>query len=294
MACYHPVKAWRSRSVNESGKRPLVFRLQDGFADLPVVVPCGQCIGCRVARQRAWAVRLLHEASTSTASSFLTLTYRDTEVPYGLVPTLAPLDVTLFLKRLRLEIGPVRYFVCGEYGERGDRPHYHMLLYGYDFPDRKYWCTTGGNKLFRSALLEKVWPFGNSLIGSVSTASAQYVAKYTVKKVRGARAEAHYLGREPEFARMSRRPGIGSAWVEKFGRGLFPRDFVVVPGGKKVAVPRYYLEKADECVRRRVKNARKRAQEGNPENEPERLSGREVYAEAIEARAVLLKKERCL
>ena len=44
MVCYNPVKGYRSKIVGASGKRSIVFNPNDGFVDLPVVVPCGHLI----------------------------------------------------------------------------------------------------------------------------------------------------------------------------------------------------------------------------------------------------------
>jgi hypothetical protein len=40
---------------------------------------------------------------------------------------------------LRKKISPlkIRFFHCGEYGDKTRRPHYHALIFGYGFPDKK-------------------------------------------------------------------------------------------------------------------------------------------------------------
>ena len=48
---------------------------------------------------------------------------------------------------------------------------------------------------------------------------------------------------EPEYTTMSRRPGIGRGWFEKYQTDVFPSDEVPVPGqGVIKGTPRYYDE----------------------------------------------------
>lgn len=269
MPCFAPLAGWRSRERNASGKRGITFKFRDGFADMPVEVPCGQCIGCRIGRARAWAMRCMHEATLHERNCFLTLTYRENP------GTLRLSDLQKFMKRLRKEVKePLRYFAVGEYGERLGRPHYHLLLFGYDFEDKYYWCGSGLSRQYRSDLLERIWTLGNSTVGSVTSASAQYVSQYCVKVVTGQKASDHYKGRAPEFAVMSRRPGIGKGWIDQYEKAVFPRDFVVVPGGRKVPVPRYYLDLQDEAVKRQMKASRQARNEDNPDNRGWRVIAR--------------------
>lgn len=140
--------------------------------------------------------------------------------------------------------------MCGEYGSEEGRPHFHACVFGYDFPDKVYWKTCGSeSKLFRSQILEELWPYGFSSVGDLTFESAAYVARYCLKKVTGKEAEAHYRRMDvqtgelysitPEFTRMSLKPGIGANWYRKFRTDVFPNDYVIV-NGKKVKPPRYY------------------------------------------------------
>lgn len=112
------------------------------------------------------------------------------------------------------------------------------------------WRKSGsGFPLYRSATLDRLWSLGFCEIGDVSFESAAYVARYCLKKVTGPAAEEHYrrvdgetgelIDVEPEFTRMSLRPGIGRPWIEKFHRDVYPRDEVIV-NGMKVKPPHYY------------------------------------------------------
>lgn len=276
------------RVVNpDTGKRPIVFNIREGFSDMPSQVPCGRCLGCRIDRSRQWAVRCVHEASLHDENCFITLTFNDKFLPSN--GSLVKSDFQLFIKRLRKRFfgnskSDVRYFHCGEYGEKLGRPHHHACLFGFNFPDRVLFREKEGFRLYRSEILESLWShprtgesFGFCSIGDVSFESAAYVARYIVKKISGDLAPGHYQGRLPEFTTMSRRPGIGRDWFESFKGDLYPKDFVVIHG-RKYKIPKYYDRcyeatnpveygciKASRCVRGR----------SSPDNTFERLSVRE-------------------
>lgn len=282
MPCYKPIHGFRG-STGE-----LTFSRVKGTG-LPMTVPCGRCIGCRLERSRQWAVRMMHEAQMHDDNCFVTLTYSDEHLPDS--GSLDRRAFPLFMKRLRKQYGRVRYFHCGEYGEQSLRPHYHACLFGLDFPDKEYWSVRGENRVWRSPSLERLWPFGNSEIGSLTFDSAAYVARYVTKKVTGDAAKDHYervnpltgeiISVEPEYATMSRRPGIGAAWLERFGADVYPSDEVVV-NGHSCKPPRFY----DERYRQQdpegfevLKHSRRLARSREDES-PERLAAREVCAEA--------------
>lgn len=138
MPCYHPLTGYRSKSGRDpkSGKWPLTFDLSNAYIDMPVTVPCGQCIGCRLDKSRDWAVRCLHEASLYQDNCFITLTYDDAHLdPLG---SLNKDDFVKFMKRLRFQYGPkIRFFHCGEYGTLLNRPHHHACIFNFDFYDKE-------------------------------------------------------------------------------------------------------------------------------------------------------------
>lgn len=190
----------------------------------------------------------MHEASLYERNSFVTLTYAQEHLPKR-----SMLDYPAFqkfMKRLRKAAGSngVRFYMCGEYGPENGRPHYHACLFNWDFVDKKYWrVSPSGEKLYRSELLERLWPYGNCEIGNVTFQSAAYVARYCVQKVTGHNARLHYRRVDqdgvyqlpPEFNKMSLKPGIGATWLQKFQKDVYPHDYVVV-NGKEVKPPKYY------------------------------------------------------
>lgn len=195
-------------------------------------VGCGQCMGCRLERSRQWAVRITHEVKCHEENCFLTLTYNDENLPQN--GSLVKEHMQLFFKRLRKSIEPVkvRYYQCGEYGSRTQRPHYHCILFGYDFPDKRYLKKSGDYSLYTSERLDALWTYGHCQIGEVTFDSARYVAGYCVDKLTGDLGVEAYqsTGRIPPFSTMSRRPGIGALWLDRFSDDVYPSDEVISNG----------------------------------------------------------------
>lgn len=270
MPCYGPLTGYYSKEVEESGKRKIVFRKDKSHTGLPVQVPCGQCVGCRLERARQWAVRLDHERKLHKASSFLTLTYDDKHLPaWGNVSVR---DVQLFNKRLRkfMDGELVKFYACVEYGDENKRPHAHMILFGYDFKeDRRFFTRNKRDEpLYTSATLEGLWQNGHCIIGDVSFESAAYVARYCVKKINGPKAKDHYTVVNADGEVFVRRPehgwgsnGLGKGFYEKFGQSIRDHD-TVLARGMIMPPPRYYDRLSEEVlgpeVWKRVKRERKR------------------------------------
>lgn len=205
-----------------------------------------------------WAIRCEKEAKLWEHNCFVTLTYDDEHLPMGSSTrsTLSKRQLQLFLKRLRKSKSvrykdpdtrrwrvyhpPLRYFGAGEYGEKNERAHYHLLLFNCSFPDKQLWKSAGGNSLWRSPELERLWPYGFSSIGELNYKTANYVARYTIKKLRGKAAEEAYADRAGPFVLMSRRPGLGARWLSKFEGDVYPDGLVVYGEGRQRRAPRYF------------------------------------------------------
>lgn len=291
MPCYHPLVGYRSKFVNPSGKRSIVFNSRDALErDVTINVPCGQCIGCRLKYSAHWAVRCMHESQMHAENMFLTLTFSPEHLPPD--GSISVRDCQLFMKRFRKAIEPsrVRFAYCGEYGEKTNRPHYHFLVFGHEFSDRTYWASRNGLPVFRSKTLERLWPFGNSEIGSLTFDSAAYVARYMLKKHKGkAELPERYWHidystgelvnvRSLEFFKTSRRPGIGKTWFDKFHRDVYPSDEVIVDG-RRVTPPKFYdtqFEILDPYEMEAIRDRRLlRARRSASDNVPCRLSVKE-------------------
>lgn len=266
MPCYCPLKGFYSKDFGASGKRGITFSRDNAWSGAPLFLPCGQCIGCRLDKARQWAIRCMHEKQLHAASSFLTLTYEDKKVPAG--GTLVKRDLVLFMKRLRQYFvrqgfgDGVRFYACGEYGETTLRPHYHVLLLSHDFPDKVYWKKAkSGLPLYNSDALSRLWPDGFSVVGTVDFDSCCYVARYIMKKRSGPSAAEYYGDVIPEFTVMSRNPGLGLRWFEKYGEHAFQLDSVVFKN-REVRPPRYYeakYELVDSASLERIKLKRRLA-----------------------------------
>ena len=179
---------------------------------------------------------------------FITLTYDDNNLPS--MRTLVKKDLTDFFKRLRKSLGDVkvRYFAVGEYGERFKRPHYHIILFGTSFKEDRKLYKQRSNPLYTSELLTRAWGKGFANFGAVSFESAAYCARYCLKKVNASKEEldvacdietGEVFSRIPEFCVMSRRPGIGSTWYDKYCDDVRRTDFVVARG-RRMKSPRFF------------------------------------------------------
>ena len=245
MPCYRPLDAWLLPPHLGGG---ITFRRTDTWVDrnMHVLLPCTKCIGCRLDYARNWAVRCVHEAQLHERNCYLTLTYAEHRLPAD--RSVRVRELQLFFKRYRRWLGErkIRYFACGEYGDITGRPHYHALVFGHDFDDRKLLKMHNGNPLFTSEKAQELWSdehgsIGHVTLGAVSFQSAAYVARYIMKKQSGDRAEAHYNGRKSEFVIMSRKPGLGRKWIERYYGDVYPHDEFHLDG-KRHRPPRFYDE----------------------------------------------------
>lgn len=241
--CYSPLDGWRHKENGGFTMRPDLAQ-----RDAPLTVPCGQCIGCRLERSRQWAIRIVHEGQMHDDNCFITLTYDPEHLPPG--NTLVKSDFQKFMKRLRKELDiPVRYYHCGEYGETTMRPHYHAIIFGWRPIDPSLFATSGEHPLYESPTLTRIWGLGHCTFGELTFDTAAYTARYVTKKVNGPQADDHYAytdpetgevtWRQPEYATMSRRPGIGRPWLEKYGRDTYEKDQVIL-NGRPLTPPKAY------------------------------------------------------
>lgn len=259
-------------------------------------IKCGQCMECRLAYSREWAIRISHEASMYDHNCFLTLTYSDDYLPeHG---QLLKRDLQLFFKRLRKFSGPFRYVAAGEYGEIKRRPHFHCALFGMDFLSDRVEFGQGirGDQMYISASVTRAWPFGLHSIGSLTFESAAYIGRYITKRITGVGASPRPLavidGGElvmpnPEFLLMSK--GIGKKWFnEHFMTDVFPHGRVITQQGTPAPVPRYYKQLlkdvgADLSLQMSyvtAANAEGSRDKRDFENRPERRFSRGLYAKA--------------
>lgn len=193
-------------------------------------------------------------------NSMITLTYDDQNVPTNYSVEKPALQK--FFKRLRKSLRgkKIKYFACGEYGEKTLRPHYHAIIFNHDFPDKRLHAERRGHRYYKSDALQRLWPFGElNEITDCNWTTARYVAGYIHKKIGGDAADDHYTrvspidGQiyrvQPEFLLPSL--SLGNTWFQKFKSDAFPSDFVIVDGRKKKP-PRFYTDKLKEDQRDRL------------------------------------------
>ena len=331
MTCYYPLRAWHSNQVNPgTGKRNMVFRVEHALhPDNPIELPCGQCIGCRLERSRQWAMRCDDEASLYNDNCFITLTYDRDNLPTDW--SLNKTHFQKFMKRLRAKFVPknpyhpdlapkcreyfafkhnIRFYMCGEYGSRENelktnpediymqhknvgRPHYHALLFNFDFNDK---CnprkTDSGATVYESPTLTKIWGMGKAEVGNCTFESAAYVARYITKKINGPEADDHYTRIDlidntenllhPEYTNCSTNPGIGKRWWKQYKSDL-RKDFVT-HRGIKMRPPEYYdklLEEDDPEKFKIIKRNREKLAELHKED-----SGRLRVKEAVKLKRI--------
>lgn len=298
MSCVSPLKAYW-RGVDRSA---ITFDVAKSHTKVPFNLPCGQCIGCRLEKARQWGLRCVHESKMWKNNAFVTLTYNDDSMPPG--GSVCLRDVQLFMKRLRKSREPdkVRFFLGAEYGDENRRPHYHCLLFNVGFADAKlFGRNPRGEPIYISDELSSLWSIdgrtlGFCTIGAVTFDSAVYCAKYALKSIKindnsseeaRQKFEDRYVvydadgvvhERAREFAVMSRRPGIGAGYYEKFGDEVRAHDSVVV-NGREVRPTRFYDTRSDRVDAARfaaIKKKRKRqAVLNKADNTAERLRVKE-------------------
>lgn len=301
--CYHPLKAFY-KIDKSSNKKVLHFAsqadLDRGFGvdnsgliySSPIDIPCGQCIGCRLEYSRQWATRCVLESLKYEYNFFITLTYRDEDLPQeriyrydhngevyseDVVSSLVPDHVTTFMKDLRRYFSyhynhdGIRFFCCGEYGDKHMRPHYHIIVFNCPIPDLEFDKTSfNGDVYWRSEIIQdKIWKKGICCIANVNFDTCAYVSRYMLKKQKG--LNAHFYddnGLVAPFTRSSRMPGIAKDYYDQNEDKIYKYDSLVIVGPKgkalKVRPPSYYdrlydVDHHDELVE--IKERRKASAE---------------------------------
>lgn len=263
MSCLNPTQAWQDLyEFTKNGKHPVIFsykalepsdyswRYDDEKGDFdfvssryrPFNVPCGKCILCR--KSRAWevTVRALLEwqADPFQKCCFITLTVDDEHMhevfPRGI---LRHRPWQLFAKRLRKKIGKFRYLMCGEYGEKSRRPHYHAIIYGHDLTDKQW--NYNDATFCDSPLLLETWSNGQIQCRPVNANAVAYVAGYQLKLDDASLPEddddnwSIDLNGEKvyfkNYVKWSRMPGLGFSFLEKYP-DLFERHLSWFDDGK--------------------------------------------------------------
>lgn len=249
MNCFNPIYiddpdvfAWNSYA-REHGLEQSVKK---------IAVPCGCCQACVYSSAQEWRVRLKEEFYSSQNAVFFTLTYCDECLPLSVgttfggdrvvVPCVSKRDIQLFLKRLReyfrqeFHFDGLRYYICSEYGPTTFRPHYHGILFNIPGFDPR--SDVSLHKVTQT-IAEK-WSNGFVKVDLVNPERIGYITKYLSCTMD---LPSEYVR---PFRLMSRRPAIGSSYLDKTDRIRWHHDNLAtyVPDGMfKYRLPRYYKRK---------------------------------------------------
>lgn len=332
MSCYKPlIRLYNPDNKEQSGRVYSLARFsqlsgkQLKYEDLMynpkvMLIPCGQCIGCRIRQREDWTTRIELEARDYPKEEvwFITLTYDDDYVPGMIVKTgeiirkvqytwkpgekrpssvqiLLYEDIQKFLKRLRKAYrGKLRYFVAGEYGEQTARPHYHMILYGWRPTDLENLYKIHHNGYYTSKWLANLWGMGQIQIAQAVPETYRYVAGYVTKKmyeIDGKKANAYYeLGQTKPFACMSLKPGLGDNYYQEHKAEIWRQGYIQCTNGKRAQIPRYYEKQMEAENPQRLWRIKQNRQKNAMEQKRLQLEGQD-YKTVLETKERVTKKQ---
>lgn len=209
------------------------------------LVPCGQCLECKLSLAKQWTLRLQKEFEVSKSCIFLTLTYSDKYLNFG---RNFKKDIQNFFHYLRDYLNhiykiKIKFYCVFEYGEESLRPHFHAII--YDYP---YEFLEQVNEVdYRSVLIDKYWIFGfNTIQKEPNTKQLRYVAGYVQKKLKNDLEFYKSKGLEVPFMICSR--GLGSKWLKQNIKDIHTNELFTYKDDKlqKSSFPRYFVKKTEE------------------------------------------------
>lgn len=209
-------------------------------------IECRKCWQCKENRINDWVGRCIAESKDCVAATVVTLTYGYDDLVHTKGDDLAAkvldyTDVEKWLKRLRKAGYPLRFFLCGEYGELKGRCHWHVIC---------FWTERVPNYMHRvKEFKDKFWPHGYTFWdGEFDESSVGYVCRYVIKRDDPDVTDATLKQAE---LHMSRKPPLGVGYFEQRAlmyakQRLLPQDpfysFAEVRD-KKSGLPRkFYLK----------------------------------------------------
>ena len=207
---------------------------------------CGKCLYCIKKNTRTWTNRLLMEAEHHKEKFFITLTYNEKNLPKN--QEINYRDVQLFLKRLRNKItNKIKYFACAEYGANKERPHYHLIIFGWIPKDLK----KINKELYNSPTLDRIWNKGFISIGiDINEKTLKYCIKY-LQKINNP------IGIEKENEKIYMSKGIAK---KNYSQKIYKTDNIYI-NGITYPTPRYFdklLEKENPILLEKIREKRKK------------------------------------
>lgn len=227
-------------------------------------VGCGSCAPCFLKYTNQWAFRVAIHANSCVQHYCVTLTYNNENLPMSQSKTgdtiyswmtLSRAHASGFFKNLRnnhikkygKNAPKISYIICGEYGDKFKRPHYHAIIFNCDY----------------DTILSS-WDKGDIHFGDNNVdASIRYALKYVMKS-RLWKLESNKAYERP-FVNFSK--GIGESLIvlskkrycvvnpdgEFFYRTIrcvstseLPENLAI--GKYKLMLPRYYADKLHQNV----------------------------------------------
>lgn len=241
MSCEHPLLAL-DLGVDAEGKRHIkilpqrvdynlkMLEYRYGYKSI-LALPCGKCLACKEQYRKYWTERCILESRQYITNYFVTITYDELHNPVKLKKK----DLQDFIREVRRDKS-FRYFGCGEYGELGFRPHYHLIMFGLNLQDLKYYARSdNGVALFTSQFLTDKWKKGLIMVEEFHPNNAAYVAGYVHKKL----GKESVFDDAPEFILMSTRPGIGFAGLKEQEEQYLKYGHLIGPNGRIMRLGRY-------------------------------------------------------
>lgn len=203
------------------------------------LVPCGHCVACMRNKMDDLSLRLSFEFDDWFQVLFVTYTYDAEHTDMSLHKKDAQFIIKTLRNRFNSAYGETinerffpfhwKYFLTGEYGEKRDRPHYHLLLY---LPRKVDWH-----------IIHDASPFGVIVDIDVvhSIGVCYYVAKYTLKEVC---LEYDWGTREKPFYLQSNGMGLAFVGSKEFAKLKRFKDYRFRDAGGFIhQLPRYLRDK---------------------------------------------------
>ncbi len=298
MTCYEPKYAvYNKMQAKKTGKKQIIFlphpkterdkeirkKLYPELNYKHIYIPCGKCIGCKSDNAKMWSIRAYKELTLHELNCFITLTYDDNSPLCREDPlciwNLRYKHFQLFMKRLRKKFKGLKFsfLMSGEYGSENGRAHFHCILFGLDFPDKKLQYISKGFNHYSSYILQKLWsttddnknfyPIGFVDLTEVDYDCCSYVSQYVLKKAVDYEdvstisfsddtkipvktfLQVNEEERVPPFIRMSTKPAIGLEWFKQNQKVVLNEQIYYKKNEDtvlKAKVPRYYEKKFEE------------------------------------------------
>jgi len=176
--------------------------------------PCGSCLSCRLNDRAVWASRLVCERQAHDQAQFLTLTYRDSDLPES--QAACKKSFQKFIDRYRKAYDKPRYFAVLEYGTRHGRAHWHAIFFGKDTTYESR--SKSGHKYVVDPTIEDTWQMGSTYVKDCGSETqtmniTNYVGAYLLKGLWDTSGSTDLA--KQECSLQSRAPYIGKPYMNK-------------------------------------------------------------------------------